>query len=140
MGDKEHAAIKVDVLRALVEKLTPAHPGVESRDHDLAEMRRSRIEKFCFFRHAHDRSRLPPLFREPDAGKRVCGQEALVNRPIKEMAKDFDVTVERGVGELLLLVPRGAELPRRSLGDGADGPFAEMGQQHFEPVDMVGTR
>ena len=140
VSDGEHATGKVDVLGALREEFSPAHPGVEGRDRDLAEMRRSRIEEFRFFGEAQDRPWFAPRLREPHAGDGVCVKEAFVHRPIKEMAKDLDVAVQGGLGKLLLFMPCGAELPDRRLGDCADRPLAEMRQEHLEAVEMVRAR
>jgi len=98
---------------------------------------RCRTEELCFFGEAKDRPRLPALLRKPDAGKRVCGKEAFFDRPIEEMAKDFDIAVEGRLRKLLLLVPQGAEFPHRGLRDRPNRPLAEMGQQHLEAIEMV---
>src|ERR1700693_2652557 len=136
VSDEEHATVEIDVLRALGEEFAPAHSRIECRDDEVAQVRRGRIHELRFFGKTQDRPWLPPLLGEPDAGDGVCGKEAFVNPPIKEMAKDFDIAVERSFGERLLLVPRGPIFPDRGLRDIADGPLADMRQEHFEPVEM----
>jgi len=138
-GDRNQIAVEIDMFHALRKEFVPPHPGVERRNRDVLQVRRGGCESLIFFPKAHHDPRLAPWFRQPDAGDGICGEEAFVHRPIQKVAKDFDVTVECGFGELLRFVTCGTELPDRRLGDGADGPLAEMRQEHFQTVEVIGT-
>lgn len=127
VGYEEHATGKVDMLRALGEQFAPAQPRVEGGNNKVAEMGCGRVEELRFLGEAQDRPWLPALSRQPDAGQWVCGQEALIHRPIKKMAEDFNIAVERGFGEPLLFVPLRPVFPDGGLRDRADRPLAEVG-------------
>src|SRR5271154_1558681 len=59
VSDLEHATVEVDVLHALGEQFSAAHPAIERRDDDRREMRRGRRDELRFFLHVHHGSRFP---------------------------------------------------------------------------------
>jgi hypothetical protein len=129
--DIQEPPFEVHVFPCLVEDLPPAHAGVEGKDGNSSKMGRCGREELGFLGEAQHRFLLAALPFEPDARNGVCGKNALVHRPIEQVAQALDVAVYGCFGELLFRVPLLAVAPDQALSDPADLDGREKRQKDF---------
>lgn len=140
VGDEDEPTREIDMLPALRQEFSPPHPGIEPRLDDGAKMQRSSAKELVLFLDTHDQPGLAAFLGEKHSAQRIRRQQALLHRPIKDVAQGFEIPVHGRIGEAFLL--RMTLLPvvlRLHLVNAANGRVCKVGQQHLQSVVVVGS-
>ena len=97
LSDIEQPTSVIDMLPALPENLSPAHPGVESGNNNEAKMRGGCRKQLPFLVETHYEPWLPPLTYHLHTAQWVYGEQSFVDGPEKQVTKCFEIPIYGGL-------------------------------------------
>ena len=98
-------------------------------------------EKPCFLVERHHCARLPPLPHHWHAAQGIRCEVSFFHGPEEQMAQHFEVTIDRRLGERLVLFEAILSIvTHHGSTNLADGDIREIRQKNLQAIDVVGFR